>query len=51
MDFSDQKHRNTLCEFYSIKTDNNDGLLINMDIVLNWYVETVHDLLEVIPTY
>ena len=50
MDSSDPKHRITLCQINSIKTHNDDGYLINMDIVPNWYVETVHDLLEVIPT-
>ena len=39
------------CKINSIKTDNNYGFLINIDIVLNWYVETVHVLLEVISTY
>ena len=31
----DPQHRITLCEINSIKTDNNDGFIINTDIVLN----------------
>ena len=31
----DPQHRITLCEIIGIKTDNNDGFIINTDIVLN----------------
>ena len=51
MDFSDPKHQITLCEINSIKTHNNYGFLINIHIVIYWYAENMHDLLEVIPTY
>mgnify|MGYP003689905211 CR=1 FL=1 len=34
MDSSDLNHQVTLCEFYSIKTHNNYGFLINIHIVL-----------------